>query len=143
MASTAATASGALTSSTARQPNHEVNAPPTMGPHAPAIAAAPPIVPSARPRSAAGNVLLTMAIVVGSMSAPAAPWITLKTKRIGKVGARPAHTDAAANTAEPSRNTRRRPIRSPSRPPKTSRPASGSRLALRTHCTNWDPTPKL
>jgi hypothetical protein len=47
----------------------------------------------------------------------------------------PAH---AADKAE----TDGRPMRSPSRPPSTSRPASGSRLALATHWADWEPRSK-
>src|SRR5262249_8485396 len=38
---------------------------------------------------------------------------------------------------------RRRPTRSPSRPPSTSNPANGSRLHVSTHCTAAEPTPRL
>lgn len=41
----------------------------------------------------------------------------------------------------PRMNIRRRPKRSPNRPPSTSNPANVSRLALRTHWASVVPTP--
>jgi hypothetical protein len=113
-----------------------------VGPRAPATAAAPPISPSARPRSLSGNVALTIATVFGSISAPPAPCRARQASSTANAGARPPATEAPVNTAEPMMKTRLRPNMSPRRPPSTSKPASGSRLAFITHCTCWDPTPK-
>ena len=112
-----------------------------VGPSAPAITAAPPMVPSAFPRSALGNVVLTMATLPGSIKAPPTPWTTRATNRTGKVGAKPPTTDAAAKQTVPIRNTRRRPNTSPSRPPSMRSPDSDSRLAFSTHWATWVPTP--
>ena len=137
---THAIASGALTRRTARQLSAEVSTPPIVGPSAPAIAAAPPIVPSARPRCSGGNAALTIATEVGSMSAPPTPCATRATSNSSKSGASPPTADAPAKRIAPVRNTLRRPSRSPSLPPRTSSPASGSRLQLSTHWTFCEPT---
>ena len=122
-----------MTRSTARQLIADVRAPPMVGPSAPATAASPPIVPSARPRADAENAELTMATVAGSIRAPPTPWTTRAIKRTAKTGANPATAEAPAKSMEPSKKTRRRPNMSPTRPPRMSSPASGNRLPVRTH----------
>ena len=125
-ATTANTASGTLTRSTARQLNTPVRTPPIVGPSAPATAAIPPMVPNARPRSSAENAALTIATVLGSISAPPTPWATRQAKRIGKLGASPPSAEAPAKSMQPSMKILRRPSMSPSRPPSTSSPARGA-----------------
>jgi hypothetical protein len=56
------------------------------------------------------------------------------------MAAMPPIAEAPANRQAPSRKIRRRPRRSPRRLPNTSSPASGNRLALRTHRAACDPT---
>ena len=88
-----------------------------------------------------GNaVALTIATVFGSISAPPAPCRTRQASSTANAGARPPAAEAAVNTTDPMMKTRLRPNMSPRRPPSTSKPASGSRLAFLTHCTCWDPT---
>ena len=81
-----------------------------------------------------------MATVAGNISAPPAPCATRAANRIANDGANPPTADAPAKIAAPVMNTRRRPSRSPSRPPKISNPANGSKLAVNTHWTRFELT---
>jgi hypothetical protein len=56
--------------------------------------------------------------------------------------ATPARTDPARNTMSPTMNSRRRPIRSPSRPKSNSKPPNTSAYALSTHCEPLGETPR-
>lgn len=67
------------------------------------------------------------------MKAAAAPWTTRIVIIQAMVCAAPARAVATANTAAPDTNVRRRPSRSPNRPPSTIRAASGRMFAVRIH----------
>ena len=127
------TVSGTHTRNTARQVSAEVSRPPIVGPSAAAIAEIPAIVPSVRPCSPGETEALRMATVAGSITAPPTPCATRAASSTPKSGATPATVEAPANSTTPTRKHRRRPSTSPSRPPSTSRPASGKRLAVITH----------
>ncbi len=102
-------ASGTLTSRTARQSMNSVRRPPSTGPSAAKKADAPAISPSARPRFSGGKVAVTMAIVVGIISAAPTPWVTRIVMSQGMFWAAPASADEATNTIAPVRKTLRRP----------------------------------
>src|SRR5580765_2177413 len=112
-----------------------VRTPPRMRPTAapaPDIAAYTAI---ARLRSLpAGKVVLIRARAAGEASAAPAPWRTRATRRISWFGARPPRSEAAQKTMTPTVNIRRRPKRSPSRPPSMSRLPKARAYAVTTHC---------
>ena len=88
-----------------------------------AIAEKPAQVPIARPRSASGKAAPMSASEQGMSSAAPAPWTARAAIRSVTVWARPHASEAAANSAMPTMNTRRRPNRSPAAP-LTSRKAA-------------------
>src|SRR5699024_2544737 len=73
-------------------------------------------------RGPSGNSSTMVAIAAGSATASPTPWSRRAATRTGKDGARPARRDAAPKRAVPTSSVRRRPSRSPSRPPSISSP---------------------
>ena len=67
------------------------------------------------------------------VSAPPAPWMKRAPISISWLCAVAHSSDAAEKIATPIRNTRLRPMRSPSRPASRSRPPNAIRYALTTH----------
>ncbi len=125
-----AAASGTLIRNTRRQ-SIEVRRPPSTGPRAAKKAEAPARIPSAVPRRSAGKTALTIAIAVGIISAAPQPCTALAVIIHGRSCAPPANAVARAKITAPERNTRRRPSRSPRRPPSTISAARGITLAVR------------
>jgi hypothetical protein len=100
--------------------------PPRTGPMASAIAETPAQVPIALPRSAGGNALVMIDSVAGIIIAEPMPWIARQPTSQVSLGEKPIAPLDSANTTTPARNTRRRPKRSPRRPPVTSSTAKES-----------------
>ena len=73
-----------------------------------------------------GKVARTMASVLGISSAPNTPCRVRSAITPATVPATPIPTEVAANPTAPTKNTVRRPNRSPSLPPKISSDASAS-----------------
>ena len=125
---------GTLTNSTQRQEAYVTSRPPAMSPTAaptPLIAAYTPI---ARLRGGpSGNAVAISASAVGATIAPPTPCSArAASSQPGEV-ANPPASDAAENSSSPAVNIRRRPNRSPARPPSSSRPPNVSAYALITH----------
>jgi hypothetical protein len=72
----------------------------------------------------------------GTSNAPPIPWIVRAAISWATVEASAQPIDAAANSATPAENTRRRPNRSPAAPPTSSSAASISAYDSTTHCTS-------
>ena len=123
---TAPAATGRLRKKIARQETCSASAPPTTGPIASASADTPAHVPIALPRSSAGNALVMIDRVAGSMNAAPVPWIARPATSQACEGANPIAALDRANTTTPQRNIFRRPKRSPRRPPVTSSTANVS-----------------
>ena len=78
---------------------------------------------SARIRAFASvNVVVTSAIVLGPAMAAPTPWTARATISSAAESARPPASEARVNTAVPRTNSRRRPNRSPARPPSSRSP---------------------
>ena len=89
--------------------------PPRNGATAPAMPPRPDQAPIARPRSVPLNVDWMIASDPGVSSAPPTPWNARAALSTPIVGATAHSSDATANQTTPTRNTRRRPNRSPER----------------------------
>ncbi len=98
-------------------------APPTSGPEATARPAIPDHAPSASPRFSFGKASARIVSVSGVTIAPPIPWIARAAMRASMLGASAAATDAAVKRVRPMAKTRRRPKRSPSAAPVSSRTA--------------------
>ena len=102
--------------------------PPSAGPAARASAPTAAQMPIAVVRSLTLlNVAMMMASVAGSSSAAPTPWMARLAMSTPPLPASPAASEESVKTARPTRNTRRRPYTSASRPPTSSSPASVSR----------------
>lgn len=97
-----------------------------MGPAAIETPVAAPQIPTAVLSLSAGNVLRMIASVLGISRAPNTPCTVRSAMTPATLPIRPMPTDASAKPTTPMKNTRRRPNRSPSLPPKISRAASAS-----------------
>ena len=75
-----------------------------------------------------------MAKVAGEMSAAPTPWTARAAISIAEPFARPHASEAATKIANPDMSIRRRPNRSPARPPSRRRPPKVTAYAVRTHC---------
>ena len=124
--STTTAASGRLSQNAARQPSVSIRKPPTAGPSAVVIAAAPAQVPIARPRISCGKAAEMIARLCGTISAAPTPWIARAATSQAVPGASAHAIDAPAKTSVPATNTRRRPNRSPAEPPTSRRAARNS-----------------
>ncbi len=122
--SSATAATGAFTRNIERQPvparSMETSTPPSTWPTALATPAVPLYMLSALPRRCPLVVAWMVASTCGSISAEAAPCATRAATSVQASGARPHATEVTPNATVPQRNSRRRPIMSPSRPPRTS-----------------------
>ena len=78
----------------------------------------------------AGKVVAISASAVGATIAPAAPCTTRAASSHAGVVANPPASDAAENSTRPATNIRRRPSRSPARPPSSSSPPKARAYAL-------------
>ena len=81
-----------------------------------------PKTPNALPRSFGSlNVVVSSPSAAGARNAPNAPWHARAATSMPKLVAAPPTADAAAKPIRPPRNVILRPIRSPIRPPNSSR----------------------
>jgi hypothetical protein len=85
-----------------------------------------PKTANTRGSSSAGKVSRRMPNPWGSISAPSSPWSSRKAISVPLVGATAHSTEETVNPATPARKVRRRPNRSPSRPPVISPTESAS-----------------
>ena len=125
MATTAA-AIGRLMKKTSRQDTAPISQPPRNGPIAVATPPSPDQAPMALERSSGANDAWRIARLPGVSSAAPTPCSARAAIRNPASGARPQASDASANHTVPITKTFRRPWTSPSAPPSSSRPASGS-----------------
>ncbi len=123
-ASTAATTpKGTLMNSTQRQETASVSTPPRIRPTPKPAEDMPANSESARTRALVSvKVLLSSAIALGPAMAAPTPWTTRAASSSTPVVARPPASEARVKIRMPAVNRRRRPNRSPSRPPSSSRP---------------------
>src|SRR5580658_3317594 len=131
-----ASAIGTLIKKTHRHDACCTSQPPRTGPIAVVMDVKPDQVPMARPRSPLGNDTLIRARLPGTRSAPPTPCRQRAAMSCPMLGAKPHHTDAAANRMTPPAKTLRRLKRSPRDPPVSSKAARKSVYASTTHCTS-------
>ena len=87
----------------------------------------PAYTPIARFRSLpSGKVTAISDSEAGAASAPPMPWMTRAVSSHAWSVAKPPASEAIANSAMPAMKIRRRPSRSPMRPPSSSRPPKAS-----------------
>jgi hypothetical protein len=119
-------ATGTATRNTHGQPSSVVIRPPST---APAIAAELPTtdaIPNARLRSVpGGKVALISDREAGALIAAPAPCTARAASITAGLDASPAPSEPAAKTTRPMTSMRRRPTRSPSRPPRSRSPPNG------------------
>ena len=114
---------GTLTKKTQRQSSHSVSMPPASRPIAEPPTDTAAKTPNARLRSGPSlNVVVTSASAVGEAIAPPTPWSTRAASNCHDSWANPPSSEARMNRTMPVMSTRRRPRRSPARPPSSSRP---------------------
>ena len=77
-------------------------------------------IPSARPRSRPGNVVVMRAGESAIMTAAPTPCTSRPPMRVGRVGARPHRSEPRPKTMNPAPKTGRYPHMSPSRPAESS-----------------------
>ena len=119
----AISAIGRLTKKTASQLTYSVSTPPSSTPMAAPEPAIPPRMPSALFRSAPSlNVTKVIEKTDGERIAPAAPWARRAAMSMPGLVDSPAQSEVAKNSARPTMNSRRRPSRSPARPPRSRKP---------------------
>ena len=125
---------GMFTRNTAGQPNTSVSTPPRMAPAAAPDPATAPQMPSARLRSGPGaKIVITSESAAGATSAAPRPWPAREATSQTAFCASPPSSEATTNSAMPIMNSRRRPSRSASRPPRSRKPPNASVYALNTH----------
>src|SRR5918994_697592 len=132
----ASSTNGTLTRNTQRQPATSTSTPPTTGPRASPSPATPDQTPNALGRSSGGKSTASSDSAGGSAQAAATPISTRAAITSPTVCDAAVSTDAAAKPTNPDTNTRRRPNRSASPLPTSSRPASETRNASITHCSS-------
>ncbi len=121
--SSANRATGTLMKKIHRQDARSVSAPEITVPDVPPSPAMPPQIPSAFIRSrGSGNSSAIRPSDAGAAIASPAPCTNRLETSIAGATAAPHATEASAKTLTPARNSRRRPKRSASRPPSSSRP---------------------
>ena len=123
----AAAAIGRLIAKIARQLTVSISQPPRRGPIAPAAAPTAAQVPMARPRASPEKLAPRIARLFGISTAAPIPCNTRPASSQLSVGATAQRIEAAAKIPTPIISARRRPKRSPSAPPISSRALSGSR----------------
>jgi hypothetical protein len=115
-------ASGRLTKNTHRQPNSWVSSPPKNNPTIEAIPLIPAHTPSALCRSESWKVVVRMDSAAGVIIAAPKPWASRAPTSSPWLSANPQASEEAANSAVPAISSRRRPSRSPARPPSSRNP---------------------
>ena len=102
---------------------YSVNAPPSSRPRTDPTPAIEPYTPSALVRAGpAGKVVASSDRAPGAAIAAPQPWTRRAMISTVPFGARPPAIEATAKTTTPMRNMRKRPKRSPARPPASSSP---------------------
>jgi hypothetical protein len=122
-----------FTKKTQRQLVASTSTPPSDGPAAAAIAPVAPQRAVAVARCSSGNSGSRSASDVGTRIAAPAACTTRAPTRTSTEGASPQTADAARKVRTPTKNIRRRPSRSDSRPAGTSSAAKTMLYALRIH----------
>ena len=113
--------SATLSQNPARQLATSVIAPPTTGPAASPMLAAPAQIPIARARRAGSAYSVTrIDSVCGISAATPTAWTARAPTRSPRSGAAAHAADPTVNSATPPRNAARLPIRAPSAPPPIS-----------------------
>ena len=108
--------------------------PPASSPAAPPPTLIAAYTPIARLRGGPGGNVVTMrASAAGATIAPPAPCTTRAASSHAWEVANPPAREAAENSSRPVTNIRRRPSRSPARPPSSSSPPNARAYALTTH----------
>ena len=101
--------------------------PPSSRPKAPPPAAIALQTPSAFVRSSpSAKVVVMIESAAGETSAPPRPWSARAPTSQPSDVASPLSSEAAEKIATPARNSRRRPNRSPARPPSSRKPPNTS-----------------
>nr|WP_231960760.1 hypothetical protein [Amycolatopsis thermoflava] len=111
------TDSGTFARNADREVQAAVSTPPSTGPHTAASHLTGPIAPSARDSAGSVNIARISPMVCGMITAADAPCAARNTINAPASGARAHASEVSRNAVTPSRNTRRHPARSPSRPP--------------------------
>ena len=132
----ATSTNGTLTRKTQRQSATSTSRPPTTGPRASPSPPTADQIPVALGRSSGGNSTASSDSAGGNTQAADTPISTRAAMRAPTDCAAAASTDATAKPTSPVTNTRRRPNRSASPLPTSSRPASETRNASITHCNS-------
>ena len=114
--------SGRLTKNTHRQPKSWVSSPPKNSPTAEASPLIPAHTPSALCRSESWKVVVRMDSAAGDIIAAPKPWASRAPTSSPWLSANPQASEEAANSAVPAISSRRRPSRSPARPPSSRNP---------------------
>jgi hypothetical protein len=114
---------GTFTNMTQRHDASSVKRPPATSPMAPPAADTVVYSAMARTRSApSANLVVNNDRAAGAARAAPSPWSARAASSIEPVVARPPAMELTENNAMPVKNERRRPIRSPARAPRSSRP---------------------
>ena len=125
---------GTLTKNTQRQLSTSTITPPSSSPTAPPAPAIAPQTASARLRSGpSAKVVRMIERAAGETIAPPSPCAPRATSSMPSDCESPQISEAAANSAMPAMNSRRRPSRSARRPPSSRKPPNISVYAFRTH----------
>ena len=125
---------GTLTKKIQCQLIDSVSTPPASRPTEPPAEATNAYTPIAFAWSrGSGNIVTIMPRITAELIAPPMPCTNRAATSISWLCARPHSSEATVNTPSPARNTRRRPIRSPSRPASSSSPPNAIRYAFTTH----------
>ena len=104
---------GRFTKKMNRQPSVSVSTPPASGPIALAPPSVAPKTPSARARAAPENSARSSGVAVANSTAPPTPCSARNNWSASAVGASAHASDPAVKMIRPTRNSRRRPSRSP------------------------------
>ena len=135
----AAAATGTLMKKMARHETESMSHPPTNGPTTTLTPLSPDHRPTARARSSGTKHAEMIARLPGTSSAPPIPCSARAAISTSVFGAAPQMTEAAVKEARPNTNTRRRPNRSPSEPPRMISAPRVSRYASVIHCRSLSP----
>ena len=126
---------GTLTKKIHSHESTSVRTPPSRTPAAAPKPPTAPQTPSARLRSRpSAKVTERIESAAGEMIAAPRPWNARAAISDSSDHARPASSEATVNATRPTRNSRRRPITSASRPPSSRKPPKTRAYALTTHC---------
>ncbi len=124
---------GMLTKKIQCQSSDCVSTPPASNPTEPPAEATKAYTPIAFACSrGSGNIVTIIPRITAEVIAPPMPWTKRAPTSTAWLLASPQAAEASVNSASPARNTRRRPMRSPSRPARSSSPPKAIRYALTT-----------